>query len=113
MPVGNVLEQAFDEIWNGPAFIETRKKILNDRQDLLHCSRCLINYKHRDRGMFHSSVDFRELKTGPVWEAERRNEHAHGRRFAEAAGVIGAVYKLLKPFRQFVGNREIHPGEDL
>jgi MoaA/NifB/PqqE/SkfB family radical SAM enzyme len=165
MPVGNVLEQAFDEIWNGPAFIETRKKILNDRQDLLHCSRCLINYKHRDRGMFHSSVDFRELKTGPLWEAERRNEHSHGRRFAAAAGVIRAVfqldrwvvawhkydanyliwkkyknrkidrheamerigdlygvrkffllypvYKLLKHFRQFVGNREIHPGEDL
>lgn len=62
MKVGNAFEEPFGKIWNGPAFVEMRKKILTDRDNILNCKQCLINYKHTPQGMFHRSVDFRYTK---------------------------------------------------
>jgi len=67
MKVGNAIEEPFRKIWNGPAFVEMRKRILSDRKNILHCSQCLINYKHTPRGMFYRSVDFRHTKK---WRSE-------------------------------------------
>ena len=70
MKVGNAFEEPFGKIWNGPAFVEMRKKILTDRDNILHCKQCLINYKHTPQGMFYRSVDFRYTK-------KRRSEILH------------------------------------
>lgn len=61
MKVGNVFQEPFGKIWNGPAFVEMRKKIFSDRENLLHCTQCLINYRHTPQGLFYRSVDFRDL----------------------------------------------------
>jgi MoaA/NifB/PqqE/SkfB family radical SAM enzyme/glycosyltransferase involved in cell wall biosynthesis len=62
MKVGNAFEEPFGKIWNGTAFAELRKKILTDRDNILHCKQCLINFKHTPQGMFCSSVDFRHAR---------------------------------------------------
>ncbi len=85
MRVGNAFEEPFAKIWNGPAFVEMRKKILTDRKSILHCTQCLINYKHTPQGMFYRSVDFRNLKN-------RRSE------LLRAASI-----RLLRPMRTIAG----------
>ncbi|HXX81218.1 MAG TPA: glycosyltransferase [Thermodesulfovibrionales bacterium] len=85
MKVGNAFEEPFAKIWNGPAFVEMRKNILTDRNNLFHCTRCLINYKHTPQGMFYRSVDFRDLKN------RQRN-------------VVSETFvRLLRPMRRMAG----------
>lgn len=52
MKTGNVFEDSFQKIWEGEAFASLRRQILTDRDSLIHCSQCLINYKHAPHGMF-------------------------------------------------------------
>jgi radical SAM protein with 4Fe4S-binding SPASM domain len=52
MKAGNAFEDSFGEIWQGSAFASIRRQVLTDRNQLPHCSRCLINYKHTPHGMF-------------------------------------------------------------
>lgn len=85
MKAGNAFEQLFAKIWNGPAFVEMRKKILTDRNNILHCTQCLINYKHTLKGMFYRSVDFRDLKN-------RRSDM-----------LPAALVRLLRPMRTMAG----------
>jgi len=85
MKVGNALEEPFSTIWNGPAFVAIRKKILTDRNNILHCTQCTINYKHTPTGMFYRSVDFRDLK-------KRRLEL-----------LRAALIRLLSPVRTMAG----------
>jgi MoaA/NifB/PqqE/SkfB family radical SAM enzyme len=59
MKAGNVFEESFREIWHGPGFAEVRRKILNEKNSIEHCARCLINFKYTPQGMFYRFVDFR------------------------------------------------------
>lgn len=39
-PLGNVMEQSFEEIWNGPAYVDTRRKIIEDIEQIPICRSC-------------------------------------------------------------------------
>jgi radical SAM protein with 4Fe4S-binding SPASM domain len=59
MKIGSVLEEPFSKIWRSDAYAAMRQRIMNDRDNLLHCTQCMVNFKHRPQGMFRSYVDLR------------------------------------------------------
>lgn len=61
MAVGNVFKEPFGKIWRSDAYAARRKQIMNERETLLHCTQCMVNFKHTPQGMFHEMVDFREM----------------------------------------------------
>ncbi len=80
MKVGNAFQEPFGKIWNGPAFVQLRKRILTDRYNIPHCRQCLINYKYTPQGMFCRSVDFRHIK-------KRRSEILHA--------ILGRLQRIV------------------
>lgn len=38
--MGNINQQSFDEIWNGPKYLEFRSRLLNNRQEIDICRNC-------------------------------------------------------------------------
>ena len=57
MRVGNVFEKPLSEIWNGPACRELRKKLYYDKDSILKCRECDINFKLSKVGWFIEVLD--------------------------------------------------------
>ncbi|MGE5197645.1 MAG: glycosyltransferase [Deltaproteobacteria bacterium] len=56
--VGNVFEKPFSQIWNSPAYKELRKKIYLEKDAILKCKECGINFKLSKVGWFVKEYEF-------------------------------------------------------
>lgn len=66
MKAGNILEQPFTRIWNGPAYRELRKKIYHQKDSIDKCRECTINFKLSPGGWFPEIHDF-SLEEKKLW----------------------------------------------
>jgi radical SAM protein with 4Fe4S-binding SPASM domain len=55
MKVGNIREQKFTELWNSHAYRELRKKIYFDKDSIIKCRECGVNFKLSSSGWFVES----------------------------------------------------------
>jgi radical SAM protein with 4Fe4S-binding SPASM domain len=58
LKVGNAFEKPFSQIWNSPAYQELRKKIHLERDTILKCKECGINFKLSQAGWFVETHEF-------------------------------------------------------
>jgi radical SAM protein with 4Fe4S-binding SPASM domain len=56
--VGNIKDEPFTNIWNGPAYRELRKKIYHQKDAIEKCRECTINFKLSPGGWFPEIHDF-------------------------------------------------------
>jgi radical SAM protein with 4Fe4S-binding SPASM domain len=63
MTLGNIHNETFSEIWNGPAAREVRKKIWADKNAIPRCRDCDVNFELSRGGWFPEYIDF---TSGPV-----------------------------------------------
>ena len=55
LKVGNIQEQKFTELWNGQTYRELRKKIYFNKESLIKCKDCNVNFKLARNGWFVDS----------------------------------------------------------
>lgn len=88
MRVGNIGEQPFRDIWNGPAFRELRRKLHEDKDVFDVCRSCTVNF---------------ERNAGVGWILENHDLTWPGRvRRARALLRPGQVRRLLRRARKAV-----------
>ncbi len=59
LKVGNIREHKFSELWNSRAYRELRKKIYSDKNSIIKCRECGVNFKLSKSGWFVESLDLR------------------------------------------------------
>lgn len=100
MKTGNIHNQKFSEIWNGPAYRDLRRIVFTDKDSIPKCQACGINYKLSINGWFVESVDFHNRSCFP------KKVTRYGKRWYEKA--VRLVRKYLDP-GVFIGR---HPGKN-
>jgi MoaA/NifB/PqqE/SkfB family radical SAM enzyme len=58
LKVGNAFERPFSQIWNSLAYQELRKKIHLEKDAILKCKECGINFKLSQAGWFVETHEF-------------------------------------------------------
>jgi radical SAM protein with 4Fe4S-binding SPASM domain len=61
-------EGGLTKVWNSPAYSQLRRRIIEDRNTLLYCRKCSMNYKFSRTGWFYLTLDLTKSRT-EQWKA--------------------------------------------
>jgi len=106
MKVGNVLEEPFTKIWNGPAYRELRKRIYHTRHTLPKCMLCPPNFKVSKGGWFPESLDLTDSALERFKRRLKRKLRGPlGRRIINIAKVVRPTTRkndLVRLMKRFI-----------